>query len=74
MLMDVGEIRNPANAENPLHIGGKERKQFYYWISIKPDHNVCHRQPTDEITKAEEKFPIFVLPSGYNPLWKRAQD
>lgn len=38
----------------PLYRGGRERIQFYYWMSIKPEYDVHHRLATKWLQREKE--------------------
>ena len=65
-----------SQPKKPLHKGRRERKQFYYSISIKPECDTHHNQSQSakKFAKTEKKSYPFIEPSKYYPLHTYFQD
>lgn len=48
-----------SQPRKPLHKVRKERKQFCYWISTKPECDVHHRQPIKRLKRSREIHPFI---------------
>lgn len=68
-------IKNECSSQPGIrfHKGSRERKQFYYWLCTKLEHNTYHRQSAKRLQRLND-FSPFTVPSRYKPLHTCSQD
>lgn len=49
----------PFQYRKPLHKGKREGTEFYYWLSVKPECDLYHRQSATGTAKRERNLALL---------------